>query len=80
MPIYEFICESCGNKEEKLLMISKRNEPQSCSKCHQKLTKLIGNASFIFKGKGFYTTDYLHPKTLKKQLKKERNHRMENNE
>jgi len=59
MPTYEYVCNECGYRFEKFQSItatSLRKCPQ-CSK--MKLQRLIGSgAGIIFKGSGFYQTDY----------------------
>ena len=52
MPLYEYICFACGNKEEIILSIRDAEEKLfSCSKCGAKLTKLMGSITrFEFKG------------------------------
>lgn len=58
MPTYEYECLSCKHKFEILQSINAKPKTK-CSKCGKKLKKLIsGSAGFIFKGKGFYATDY----------------------
>jgi putative FmdB family regulatory protein len=59
MPTYEYQCDGCGHRFEEFQQIS--DEPlKSCPKCHKrKLRRLIGaGAAVIFKGAGFYETDY----------------------
>lgn len=58
MPTYEYKCTECGHRSEAFQSI--RAAPlQECSECGGKLKRLIGTgAGFIFKGSGFYTTDY----------------------
>jgi len=58
MPTYEYECEKCKYKFEHFQsMSSKRLEV--CPKCKGKLRRLIGTgAGIIFKGSGFYETDY----------------------
>ena len=64
MPIYEFQCDACGHKFEKLRKIS--DEPlRDCPACHEpKLSKLVSAAAFRLKGDGWYETDF---KTGKKK-------------
>lgn len=58
MPIYEYECLSCKHKFEILQSIKAKPETK-CPKCGKKLRKLISSsAGFIFKGAGFYATDY----------------------
>jgi len=59
MPTYEYICEECGDEFEQFQSIS-ANPLRKCSKCNKmSLKRLIGaGAGIIFKGSGFYQTDY----------------------
>jgi len=59
MPTYEYICESCGCGFEKFQSITAKSL-RTCPKCgKRKLKRLIGaGAGVIFKGTGFYQTDY----------------------
>jgi putative FmdB family regulatory protein len=59
MPTYEYECQACGHAFEALQSMT---EPKlsKCPKCKKnKLVRLIGSGSgVIFKGSGFYETDY----------------------
>jgi putative FmdB family regulatory protein len=59
MPTYEYICESCGNRFEQMQVITAK-PLRKCPECGKnKLKRLIGaGAGVIFKGSGFYATDY----------------------
>jgi putative FmdB family regulatory protein len=59
MPTYEYECSSCGHRYEKFQSITARPE-KKCPACGKRTAKrLIGaGASIIFKGSGFYQTDY----------------------
>lgn len=59
MPTYDYRCNSCGHVFEEFQSI--KAEPlKECPKCHQpQLVRLMaGGAGMIFKGSGFYLTDY----------------------
>ena len=58
MPIYEYQCESCGNKLEKIQKIS--DPPLTdCPECSKPaLKKLVSASSFRLKGSGWYETDF----------------------
>ena len=58
MPTYEYECSSCGHTFEQFQGMS--DEPLTkCPKCKKGLRRIIGNgAGIIFKGSGFYATDY----------------------
>ncbi len=59
MPTYDYICESCGCEFERFQSITAK-PLRTCPKCgKRKLKRLIGaGAGVIFKGSGFYQTDY----------------------
>lgn len=75
MAIYEFVCE-CGYKEDKMMLMKNRNQPQKCTKCQKIMQRQIGTPGLAFHGTGFYTTDVLHKKTHRKQAIKEKNKRL----
>ncbi len=59
MPTYDYECDACGHKFE--LFQSMKDEPvRKCPECKKlKLRRLFGTgAALMFKGSGFYTTDY----------------------
>src|ERR1051325_10043581 len=59
MPTYEYQCDACEHNFEEFQ--SMKDEPlKKCPKCgKKKLRRLIGTgAAIIFKGAGFYQTDY----------------------
>jgi len=58
MPTYEYKCEKCSHVFEKFQSI--KAEPlKKCPKCGSKVKRVISaGAGIIFKGKGFYQTDY----------------------
>jgi len=57
MPIYGYRCDQCGHELE--VLQSMRDEPlRVCPNCMGPLRKLVYAAGIIFKGSGYYTTDY----------------------
>jgi putative FmdB family regulatory protein len=59
MPTYEYECNACKNRFEEFQSFSE--EPLTkCPRCKKKkLRRLLGTgAAIIFKGSGFYETDY----------------------
>ena len=62
MPTYEYECEKCKNKFEIFQKITA--EPLTeCPSCKGKIRRLISNGGgVIFKGSGFYQTDYKNKK------------------
>ncbi|MGI9014201.1 MAG: FmdB family zinc ribbon protein [Phycisphaerales bacterium] len=59
MPTYDYECNACGHRFE-LFQSMSAPVKRKCPKCNkQKLERLIGTgAGIIFKGGGFYETDY----------------------
>ena len=76
MPTYEYECTQCRYTFEAFQKIT--DKPlKRCPECGGKLRRLIsGGAGLIFKGSGFYATDYKKPQLpdrkeeKKKELKK----------
>jgi len=57
MPTYDYQCRKCGYKFERFQGI--KEEPvKTCPECSGKVDRLISGCGLIFKGKGFYITDY----------------------
>lgn len=65
MPTYEYECSKCGKVFEMFQPITeaarkklKKSDPKPC-KCNATVTRRIGTGGgLIFKGSGFYITDY----------------------
>jgi putative FmdB family regulatory protein len=59
MPTYDYACESCGHEFEEFQPITAK-PLKKCPACgRSKLQRLIGTGGgVIFKGSGFYQTDY----------------------
>ncbi|MEM8781884.1 MAG: FmdB family zinc ribbon protein [Planctomycetota bacterium] len=59
MPTYEYVCNACGHAFEEFQSITAK-PLRKCPECNKlKLQRLIGTgAGIIFKGSGFYETDY----------------------
>jgi putative FmdB family regulatory protein len=57
MPLYEYECDACGHRFEK---IQKFSDPlaDKCPKCGGPVHKLMSSPAIQFKGSGFYITDY----------------------
>lgn len=58
MPTYDYECKDCGHRFEKFQRMTA--EPLTeCPECGGAVERLIGGgAGMIFKGPGFYATDY----------------------
>src|SRR5262245_25901054 len=65
MPLYEYECEACGTRFEK---IQKFSDPplDVCAKCGKgPVKKLLSSPAIQFKGSGWYITDYAQTKETK---------------
>ena len=66
MPTYEYECAKCKHKFEKFQSMTDKLL-KKCPKCGGKVDRLIGSGSgIIFKGSGFYQTDYKNKKKCEK--------------
>ena len=58
MPTYEYECDKCKHKFDVFQSMSAKHI-KKCPECGGKVTRLLGSGSgIIFKGTGFYQTDY----------------------
>ena len=61
MPTYDYVCSKCKHEFEAFQKMTDKTLSK-CPKCGAKLRRLIGAGSgIIFKGSGFYATDYRKP-------------------
>jgi len=61
MPIYEYECKKCNEKFE--FFIANKNDKVRCPKCRStKLEKLMSVCNAVYKGSGFYNTEYKNKK------------------
>ncbi len=57
MPTYEYLCESCGFRFERFQRIT--DDPiAQCPHCQGAVHRVFFPVSVMFKGRGFYSTDY----------------------
>lgn len=57
VPIYEFVCQSCGNEFEQIRSFSDNSVPV-CGVCHsEQVVRRMGRPAIHFKGSGWYITD-----------------------
>jgi putative FmdB family regulatory protein len=58
MPLYEFECEACKTRFERIQKFSDAN-PEVCPTCGKgPVRRLLSSPAIQFKGSGFYITDY----------------------
>lgn len=58
MPHYDYVCETCEHRYEKFQQMTDAQDTK-CPVCGGPVRRLIGTgAGLMFKGSGFYETDY----------------------
>ena len=72
MPTYEYECTKCGHRFERFQSMTE--EPvKRCPQCRCKVRRILsGGAGILFKGSGFYETDYRSAEYRKRE-REERN-------
>lgn len=72
MPTYDYVCEACDHEFELFQSISE-SVKKKCPECSKlKLRRLFGTgAAVVFKGSGFYETDY-RSESYKSDAKKDK--------
>jgi putative FmdB family regulatory protein len=64
MPVYKYLCKSCGLEFDKLVSVSDAKKESDCISCSGKANKMITSANFNFKSKqeqgstGIHDIDY----------------------
>ena len=73
MPTYEYLCENCGHEFERFQSIT-AGPLRKCPRCNKRgLKRLVGSgAGVIFKGSGFYETDYRSESYKKAEAKEKK--------
>jgi putative FmdB family regulatory protein len=57
VPTYGYRCTKCGHQFEVFQRMS--DEPiRTCPKCEGEVTKILYPSGVLFKGSGYYSTDY----------------------
>ncbi len=71
MPTYDYECTSCGHEFEKFQKITE-DPVLECPECGEEARRVLsGGAGVLFKGSGFYSTDY-RSESYKKAAEKEK--------
>ena len=67
MPTYDYICNKCDHTFEYFQAMS--DTPlENCPECKSKVRRLVsGGSGLIFKGSGFYLTDYVKKDSSEKK-------------
>lgn len=58
MPIYNFVCPTCGARFEERLSFQDNTSKVSCPHGHSGVQRVFSAPSIVFKGSGFYVTDH----------------------
>jgi putative FmdB family regulatory protein len=67
VPLYEFECQTCHHRFEKIQGFS--DADPACVKCGGKVERLMAAPAVQFKGSGWYATDYPKPGSAKSESK-----------
>ena len=57
MPLYEYECDACGRRFERIQKFSDPNV-DTCPACGGAARRMVSSPAIQFKGSGFYITDY----------------------
>jgi putative FmdB family regulatory protein len=57
LPLYEYKCDKCGHRFEKIENLS-ASEVKKCPKCGGRAERQLAPPAIQFKGTGWYVTDY----------------------
>jgi putative FmdB family regulatory protein len=78
MPTYDYKCKKCGYQFE-LFQTMTADPVKECPQCKGEIIRLIGpGAGPIFKGNGFYQTDYKNPPKKESKNKIEKTGKTDN--
>ena len=78
MPTYDYLCKECGYKFEYFQTMSSPalktiSNCKNCKQQHCNVERIIsGGSGLIFKGSGFYLTDYKNKKSESKKSNSEK--------
>lgn len=57
MPLYEYKCQKCGHRFEKIENMN-ASTTKKCPKCGRTAERMLAAPAIQFKGTGWYVTDY----------------------
>ena len=79
MPTYDYKCESCHDIFEFFQTMNDKPLAE-CTKCSGKIRRLVsGGSGIIFKGTGFYKTDYVKTNSKESKEVKTKNNESKDN-
>jgi len=58
VPLYEYQCDDCGGRFERIRKFSDPPLDEPCPTCGGTIRKLLSSPAIQFKGTGWYVTDY----------------------
>ena len=61
MPVYEYVCEDCGDELDRLLPMAAADEPGPCPTCGGPLRRRFSRVAVKYTAWGFSATDGLVP-------------------
>ena len=75
MPIYQYKCEKCAAEFEQRKSFNEESNHVTCPECGKRAHRVFCAPGIIFKGSGFYVTDYKSnatiPSASKEKVKKD---------
>ena len=57
MPVYSFVCPTCGTRFDERLSFSQDTHSVTCPRGHEGVRRVFSAPSVVFKGSGFYIND-----------------------
>lgn len=61
MPVYEYLCDGCGRRIDRILPHARADEPGPCPKCDGALSRRFSRVAVRYGSWGFNATDGLVP-------------------
>lgn len=58
MPVYNFVCPTCGARFEERLSFNDDSHNVTCPRGHAGARRVFSAPAVVFKGSGFYVTDH----------------------
>lgn len=58
MPVYSFVCPTCGLRFDEKMSFQQDAHSATCPKGHEGARRVFSAPQVVFKGSGFYITDH----------------------